>query len=161
MEALQNAALATVKGCSAGIEIKPGHGITLISKYNIQTGEEELDNGNVSPARHAAPDFGTTTLSWTKKKFTFALSSMYSDGKTFDDLPVEEQNKPEIYAIGSDGKPYSPSWTIFSFKSSFLLNKNIVLQAGVENMTDIRYRPYSSGIVAPGRNFIFSASVKF
>jgi hemoglobin/transferrin/lactoferrin receptor protein len=161
VEALQNAALATVKGCSAGIEIKPGHGMTLISKYNIQSGEEELDNGQVSPAKHAAPDFGTTTLSWTNNKFTFALSSMYSDSKTFDQLPVEEQNKPEIYAIGSDGKPYSPSWTIFNIKSSFVVHKNFTLQVGVENITNIRYRPYSSGIVAPGRNFIFSASVKF
>jgi len=86
---------------------------------------------------------------------------VYGDGKTFNELPAEEQNKPEIYAKGSDGKPYSPSWTIFNFKSSYILNKNLTLQAGVENITDIRYRPYSSGIVAPGRNFIFSASVKF
>lgn len=161
VEAIQNAALATVKGCSAGVEIKPGHGFSLISKYNIQSGEEELDNGNISPSRHAAPNFGSTSLLWTKKKLSLALSSVYSDGKTFNELPAEEQNKPEIYAKGSDGKPYSPSWTIFNFKSSYILNKNLTLQAGVENITDIRYRPYSSGIVAPGRNFIFSASVKF
>jgi len=161
VEAIQNAALASVKGCSAGIEIKPGHGFTLISKYNIQSGEEELDNGNVSPSRHAVPNFGTTSLLWTKKKLSLALSSVYSDGKTFNELPAEEQNKPEIYAKGSDGKPYSPSWTIFNFKSSYILNKNLTLQAGVENISDIRYRPYSSGIVAPGRNFIFSSSVKF
>ena len=161
VEAIQNAALATVKGFSAGVEIKPGHGFTLISKYNIQSGEEELDNGNVSPSRHAAPNFGTTIVSWTKKKLSLALSSVYSDGKTFNELPAEEQNKPEIYAQGSDGKPYSPSWTIFNFKSSYMFNKHLTLQAGVENITDIRYRPYSSGIVAPGRNFIFSASVKF
>jgi len=161
VEAIQNAALATVKGCSAGIEIKPGHGFTLISKYNIQSGEEELDNGNVSPSRHAAPDFGTTTLIWAKKKFSLALSNVYSDGKNFDQLPAEEQNKPEIYAKGGDGKPYSPSWKIFNIKSSFRVNNSISLQAGVENLMDIRYRPYSSGIVAPGRNFIISASVKF
>ena len=161
VEAIQNAALATVKGCSAGIEIKPGHGFTLISKYNIQSGEEELDNGNVSPSRHAAPDFGTTTLIWTKKKLSLALSSVYSDGKTFDELPAEEQNKLEIYAKGGDSKPYSPSWKIFNIKSSFRVNNSISLQAGVENLMDIRYRTYSSGIVAPGRNFIISASVKF
>jgi len=161
VEAIQNGALATVKGCSAGVEIKPGSGFTLISKYNIQSGEEELDNGNVSPSRHAAPNFGTTIFSWTKNKLMVAFSSMYSDGKTFDQLAAEEQNKPEIYAKGSDNKPYSPSWTIFNVKSSFIISKNITLLAGIENITDIRYRPYSSGIVAAGRNFIFSASLKF
>jgi hemoglobin/transferrin/lactoferrin receptor protein len=161
VEAIQNAASATVKGCSAGVEIKAGHGLSLISKYNIQSGEEELDNGNVSPSRHAATNFGTTMVSWTKNKMTVALSAVYSDGKTFDQLPEEEQNKPEIYAKGSDSKPYSPSWTIFNIKSSIVISKYVTVQAGVENITDLRYRPYSSGIVAPGRNFIFSASVKF
>jgi len=28
-------------------------------------------------------------------------------------------------------------------------------------LLDLRYRPYSSGIAAAGRNFIFSARVKF
>ncbi|MFT7154314.1 MAG: hemoglobin/transferrin/lactoferrin receptor protein, partial [Alteromonas macleodii] len=32
---------------------------------------------------------------------------------------------------------------------------------GVENISDQRYRPYSSGIVAPGRNFILSLKARF
>lgn len=161
VEAIQNAALATVKGFQAGIEVKPGYGFTVISNYNIQSGEEELDNGMTSPSRHAAPNFGSTSFSWTKKKLIIAVSSVYSYGKKYNQLPAEEQNKPEIYAKGVDGKPYSPSWKIFNIKSSFRVNNSISLQAGVENLMNIRYRPYSSGIVAPGRNFIISASVKF
>jgi hemoglobin/transferrin/lactoferrin receptor protein len=34
--------------------------------------------------------------------------------------------------------------------------KWVVVNAGIENILDNRYRPYSSGIVAPGRNFIIS-----
>ena len=33
--------------------------------------------------------------------------------------------------------------------------------AGLENITDQRYRPYSSGLVAPGRNFIVGVRAKF
>jgi hemoglobin/transferrin/lactoferrin receptor protein len=32
--------------------------------------------------------------------------------------------------------------------------------AGLENMLDKRYRPYSSGISAPGRNFVISLHAK-
>jgi hemoglobin/transferrin/lactoferrin receptor protein len=34
-----------------------------------------------------------------------------------------------------------------------------MVNTGVENILDYRYRPYSSGIVAPGRNFIVSFRV--
>lgn len=161
IEAIQNAAIASVNGMQLGIEIKPGLGLTFTSSYNIQRGEEELDNGTLSPSRHAAPNFGSSTLSWTKRRFTIAVGSMYSDGKTYGELPIEEQNKPEIYAKDTDGKPYSPSWIIFNAKGQYKISKYLNINASIENMTDIRYRPYSSGIVAPGRNFVISGQLIF
>jgi len=161
VEAIQNAASATVKGAQLGLEYKPGFGFTLTSSYNIQKGVEELDDQSTSPSRHAAPNFGVTNLSWTKKHFTIACSSMYSDGKSFEALPVEEQNKPEIYARDADGKPYSPSWTIFNVKLQYRLSRFLNINAGLENIADKRYRPFSSGIVAAGRNLTVSGSLKF
>lgn len=161
VEAIQNAAEASVKGVQIGLEIKPGLGFSLTSSYNIQKGEEELDNGVISPSRHAAPNFGSTTLSWTKKQLTIALSSMYSDGKSFDELPIEEQNKPEIYAKDDNGKPYSPSWTIFNIKAQYRLSKHWKINIGMENISDLRYRTFSSGIVAAGRNVVAAVSLKF
>lgn len=161
VEAIQNAAQATVMGLQLGIECKLLNGFSLTSSYNIQKGEEELDNGNVSPSRHAAPNYGSTSLTWNNKKFTIAVSSLYSDGKSFSDLPEEEKNKPEIYAVDGDGKPYSPSWMIFNIKALYRLSHQISINAGLENIADVRYRPYSSGIAASGRNILVSASLKF
>ncbi|MCB0287835.1 MAG: TonB-dependent receptor, partial [Calditrichaeota bacterium] len=50
--------------------------------------------------------------------------------------------------------PYSPGWFTLNLKSVIQLNDALKLSAGVENILDKRYRPYSSGIVAAGRNFI-------
>jgi hemoglobin/transferrin/lactoferrin receptor protein len=161
VEAIQNAAQATVKGVQLGIECKFGHGFSLTSSYNLQKGEEELDNGSVSPSRHAAPNYGTTSFTWNSKKIYIAVSSVYSDGKSFNDLPEEEKNKPEIYAADGDGKPYSPSWMIFNIKALYRLSHQISINAGLENIADVRYRPYSSGIAAAGRNLVVSASLKF
>ena len=35
------------------------------------------------------------------------------------------------------------------------------INAGLENLTDQRYRPYSSGLVGPGRNLILSVRARF
>ena len=76
--------------------------------------------------------------------------------KTFDQLPPEEQAKDYLYAKDGDGKPYSPSWTIYNVKGMYKISKNLVALLGLENITDVRYRPYSSGICAPGRNLVVS-----
>jgi len=65
-----------------------------------------------------------------------------------------------LYAKDTDGNPYAPAWTTLNFKSSFVLSKFITVDAGVENILDKRYRPYSSGVTAAGRNFIAALRVK-
>jgi hemoglobin/transferrin/lactoferrin receptor protein len=66
-----------------------------------------------------------------------------------------------MYALDADGNPYSPSWYTLNFKALYQITQNFSVSAGVENITDQRYRPYSSGISAPGRNFIIALRARF
>jgi hemoglobin/transferrin/lactoferrin receptor protein len=43
----------------------------------------------------------------------------------------------------------------------YQFSTNFTIGAGLENITDQRYRPYSSGIVAPGRDFVLSLKAEF
>ena len=80
----------------------------------------------------------------------------YSGERSFEDLPVEEQSKTEIYAIDDNGNPYAPGWYTLNFKANYRLTELLSVNAGLENITDRRYRPYSSGISGAGRNFILA-----
>jgi hemoglobin/transferrin/lactoferrin receptor protein len=161
VQAIQNAAVATVIGLQANIELKLTEEFMLSSKFNYQKGEEELDNGTKSPSRHAAPWFGVSRITYNTKNVTMQLYAQYSGERKFEDLPQEEQGKPEIYAKDGNGDPYSPGWYTLNFKANYQANDQINIGAGLENITDQRYRPYSSGIVAPGRNMVVSLTVKF
>jgi hemoglobin/transferrin/lactoferrin receptor protein len=154
--AIQNAAYANVYGVNAGVEIKLSKGFSLLSRYNYQMGVEEMDNGEVSRARHAAPAFGVTRLTFQKSKLTMQLYAMYSAEVSFDNLNEEERQKPFIYAKDENGQPYSPSWWTLNYKAMYQFHPNFSVSAGIENITDVRYRPYSSGLVAPGRNMVLS-----
>ena len=89
------------------------------------------------------------------------MNAQFSDEVSYDNLAEEEKGKPEIYAIDGNGNPYSPSWYTLNLKSMYKLTENFTVTAGLENITDQRYRPYSSGIVAPGKNFILALRAKF
>lgn len=159
--AIQNAAFATVYGLNVGAEFKLPHGFSISSRYNYQLGEEEMDNGTVSRSRHAAPAFGITRLSYQRDKLFMQFYATYCAEVSYANLNEEERQKPVIYAKDVNGNPYSPSWYTLNFKMMYQLQQNLSLSAGLENMTDQRYRPYSSGLVAPGRNFILSLRANF
>lgn len=161
VQAVQNAAVARVGGIQAGLELKLGGGLSLSSDINFQKGTEEMDDGSVSPSRHAPPWFGVTRLMYTDKSLTMQLYAMYSGEKSFDQMPVEEIGKDYMYATDADGNPYSPGWYTLNYKAMYQLTEALTVSAGVENLLDRRYRPYSSGIVAPGRNFILSLRMTY
>ena len=156
VQAIQNAASANVYGYQTSFEIDFGKGFGFLSDFNYQKGEEELDNGEKSPLRHATPWFGTTRFSYSNEKFNAQFYANYSGEVAFKNMPETEITKPYMYAIDQNGNPYSPSWFTLNLKTSYRLTENLLFSSGIENLADKRYRPYSSGIVSPGRNFVVS-----
>ena len=155
VEALQNVAIATVWGLQASAEIFFTQGLSLQSHANLIRGKETDDAKNEQvPLRHAAPFYGSTFLRYQLKKLFVEASAFYNSQIKNEDLAPSEQAKTDIYAKDSKGKPFSPGWYTLNLRASYPVTKNLLLTTGWENMTNQRYRPYSSGIVAAGSNFI-------
>ncbi len=159
--AIQNAAFAKIYGFNAGFEVKFGAGFSFSTRYNYQVGQEEMDDKTVSPSRHAAPAFGVSRFVFQKNKFVMQLYAIYSAEVSYEDLNEEERQKTVLYATDANGNPYSPSWYALNYKAMYPIIENLSVSAGIENITNQRYRPYSSGLVAAGRNFVFSLKLNF
>jgi hemoglobin/transferrin/lactoferrin receptor protein len=161
VQAIQNAAQANVYGLQAGLVLDLSSGFALSTDVNYQIGEEELDDGSRSPSRHAAPVFGATRLSYGNSRLSLEFYVNFQGKRSHDDLAEEEKGKTEIYALDSNGNTYAPAWYTLNFKGMYDLTDLLTIAAGLENITDQRYRPYSSGLSGPGRNFIISLKAHF
>lgn len=111
------------------------------------TGGEDLDL-NV-PLRHVAPGFGKTSLYFKEERFRGEFFMVYNTWRHWDELAPEEQGKPHLYS--KDG---SPAWVTLNVRTSLIFNRYLEFSAGIENILDQHYRPYSSGVSAAGRNFV-------
>jgi len=161
VQAIQNAAKSDVYGIQAGLEIKLPFGFGFTTDINFQRGEDELDDGSESPSRHAPPVFGLSKFTFSDERVSLQIYTYFSFGKKYSEMPEEEKSKTEIYPLDKNGNPYSPSWYTINFKARYHLNDNLWLSAGIENITDQRYKTYSSGIAAAGRNLVFSVQAEF
>lgn len=161
VQAVQNAAQAWVYGIQAGVEVRWPNGLGLHARFNLQEGEEELDEGGTAPLRHAAPWFGVFRLQYEQDAFRLELNAQYHSAFSYEDLPLTEQDKPYLYAADPNGNPYAPAWYTLDFRALYRVNDTFTLSAGVENLTDQRYRPYSSGLAGAGRNVVLSGRIGF
>lgn len=161
VQAIQNAARASVWGIQAGLEAKLPSGFGFLSRFNYQKGEEELDDGSTNPLRHAAPWFGITHLTFSSHKLMMDLYAVYNGEVSNKNLPLEEQGKDYIYAADKNGNPYCPGWYTLNLKATYQVTDQLTISGGMENITNQRYRPYSSGIAAAGRNFILAFRAAF
>ncbi|MFB6306544.1 MAG: TonB-dependent receptor [Flavobacteriales bacterium] len=111
------------------------------------------------PIRHVAPFFTSSALTYDHQKLRVKGYVVYNGKRSASEMPPSERNKPHMYVKNQNGELYSPSWYTLNLKASYRITENIKINGGIENILDHRYRPYSSGIAGPGRNFI--AAVRF
>ena len=161
VQSLQNAARSYVYGIQAGVEIKLPYGFSFDTDLNWQVGEDEEEDGAVSPSRHASPFFGVSRVSYNHQKLNLELYAQFQGERSHEDLAPSERSKDEIYALDANGNTFAPAWYTLNIKALYNLSETFKISAGIENLTDQRYRPYSSGISGPGRNFILALRADF
>jgi len=161
VQAIQNAAKAYVYGFEFGFEAFLTENISLQSNLTITEGIEEDEDGTDSPGRHVAPTFGDVHLIWKNQKLKADLFLNYNGKIGFDDLALSERNKEFLYDLDANGNPFSPSWYTINLRSQYDISNTVKISLNLENITNQRYRPYSSGITAAGTNLILGLGVRF
>ncbi len=161
IQAIQNVTRIDVYGLQTGIEFYY-RGWGLSGNFSYQKGKEQTPDSLVYyPLRHAAPTFGSAHLTYEfRNKFKADFYLIFNERMDYKNLALTERTNYS-YARDFTGKPYVASWQTYNFKMAFSPNPFVTITAGIENITDRLYRPYSSGINAPGRNIITSLRVKF
>jgi hemoglobin/transferrin/lactoferrin receptor protein len=155
VQAIQNASKAWIYGFEIGLKMPITNQLDLLSQYSIIGGTEQEGDVEV-PIRHVAPNFGNTHLVWNANGLKLDFFANYNGDLSFNQLAPSEIEKDYIYALDENGNPYSPSWYTLNFRAQYQVNQSILLNASLENITDQRYKTYSSGMAAAGRNLIVS-----
>ncbi len=159
--ALTNTGEAYIYGFSAEAEIEIGKYLYFES---VITGVYGRDKTNNEPLRHTTPLFGKVSITYSKNKVKASFYSDFNGARLREDIPTSEiDDKPFLYAQHNDNryKDGSPAWVTFNLRASYELNSALKVGVGLENIFDTHYRPYSSGISAPGRNLAISIRANF
>lgn len=160
IQAIQNASKAWISGLELGAKYQFNKHLKAKLQYSIVAGREDR-NGVKVPVRHVAPNFGNLHLEYKTDKLFLNAFLNYNAKLRNSQLAPSEKAKDFLYDLDKNGQPFSPAWYTLNLRCNYKLFSNLGLTATLENITNQRYRPYSSGITAPGRNLILSANYSF
>ncbi len=153
--AVVNANRAFIYGGSFSCKTNITRHISFKTNLTYTRGEDQEG----IPLRHVPPMFGSAGVKLHTEKLQTEFYLLFNGERSNKFIAPSEQSKIHIYAKDDNGKPYSPSWYTLNLKMSYQLNSKLVLNTSIDNILDHRYRPYSSGIVAPGRNLMFALRI--
>ena len=161
IQALQNGSKSLIYGFEFGANMIINKNLSLKSQLNLIAGHELNESPFALPVRHIPPNFGNLHLIFEKGKLSFDAFVNFNSEISYNNLAESERAKPYLYALDKNGNPYSPSWITYNLRSKYLLSDKLNFTLSFENILDKLYRPYSSGISAPGLNFIFSVNYAY
>jgi len=144
VQAIVNAGEGYITGFDLFGEIALTDRITARTTLTYTSGRDTEDD---VPMRHIPPLFGQTSVMYEADRWMAEIWSRYDNWKQLHDLA------PDDDAYTEDGVP---SWWTLNLRGSVKVVEHLEVTAALENIMDLHYRPYASGISAPGRNLIVS-----
>lgn len=152
----QNASEAYLYGYSLSGRYDLTSALSLTGSYNFTYGRVLNPGGNEIPLDHVAPAFGRGGILYAQNKLRAEAFVNFSSTKKLEDYsPSGEDNLQYAPATGM------PGWYTINLRGSYELNKTFLIQAGVDNLMDIQYRTFASGINASGVNFFGTLRARF
>ena len=154
-----NANQALVYGLSLNLKAKLSKELTLMSNLNYTQGKNKTEN---TPLGHIPPLYGRTDLILHSAPLTLAFYLKYQGKKPYSEYSPSGEDNEGRAAVNQSGSIYgTPSWWTANIRAEMKLGNSFSIQAALENMLDVHYRPFASGLSGAGRNFVFTIRSKF
>lgn len=158
------------------------------SEFESVDNENNVLFDTLSPMDHIPPMYGNAGLAYVGDKIRIEGVVRFNGAKPVDEYAItgiilddRTGAVTEIIREGSDNLDLSGTcrevitsdgitevicdgslaWTTYNLYSSFQLRPKFSINFAIENIFDLHYRKASSGVSAPGRNFILSLRGRF
>jgi hemoglobin/transferrin/lactoferrin receptor protein len=151
----QNQGIAHLAGFSSVLKATIIKSLFFEGTFNFTRGTIHSSDGTF-PLDHIAPMNGKVGINYESKRINLECYMLYNGKKDLDDYSPSGEDNLQYAPPGG-----TPSWQTYNLKGAFSIFKNATIFSGVENIFDIQYRTFASGINAAGRNIYLGAKYKF
>ena len=151
----QNLGKAFITGLSSSLDAQLYKGVGIYATATYTYGRIKTDSTNV-PLDHIRPIYGRAGIQYKNENLLVDFYSLFNGRKDLKDYSLNGEDNEQYAPEGG-----MPAWYTINLKAAYTFEKNVTLQAGIENIMDAQYRAFASGINAPGRNVFVAIRFKY
>lgn len=155
-----NADEAVVYGTALSMRARLNRHWGMNATYNYTVGQNTT---NDVPLAHIPPAFGKLGVTFRNQLLSAELFTMFNGAKDTSAYGLDPNSGSYASADNfeeatEDG---TPAWYTVNLRTTWHLREALEVQFAVENILDHHYKPFASGISAPGRNFVMAFRASF
>ena len=152
----QNKGRAYLYGYSISLRAELNDQVVITASHNYTHGRVKNEDATKTPLDHIPPAFGRAGFQYNKNGFRSELFTNFSGWKYLSNY--SESGEDNLQYATAKGMP---SWYTINIRASYDINTVFTVQAGADNLFDLQYRTFASGINSSGRNIFGTVRVKF
>ncbi len=125
---------------------------------------EAAKSKQYGPLPSISPVFGNLLLTYKKEAWFASLRYQFSGPKDPEDYSEGGEDGLEETPLISESLGLyagTPAWSELSFLTQYQCNEKIHFRIGLDNIFDVHYRSFASGVSAPGRNLKLGVHIQF
>ncbi len=115
----------------------------------------------VGPMDHIPPIYGQVSIKWKSKRYWSEIQYLFNGEKRRSDYSNSGEDNLNLSPGYYNTKLGNPAWGILTIRGGIKIIKGLSAQIAAENLFDLRYRYFASGISAAGRNVSVNLNLKF
>jgi hemoglobin/transferrin/lactoferrin receptor protein len=166
---LQNVALGEISGMYLNAKVRLVKDLWFSGSLTQTKGIYRLDDAAAEqPLDHIPPVYGQASLRWNGKGWFAEAQCLFNGMKKAEDYSSSGEDNQEIQPIGladinGDGKAdgFNPAWQCWNIRGGYQHRSGLTATLAIENVLDLHYRYFASGMSAAGRSVNVSLAYSF
>ncbi len=159
---IQNVGQGHIQGFFANLQWRFARQWTFKGGITETQGRVRYGNGNWLPMDHIPPFYGQLSIKWQKSGYWAEAQYLFNGAKPLSEYsPSGEDNLKYTPGFSTGNSMGNPSWGIVNLRGGAQFKERWKIQISAENLFDLRYRVFASGISAAGRNLSTTLSYSF
>lgn len=129
----------------------------IVEFFSMKMAQESI----VGPMDHIPPIYGQVSIKWKSKRYWSEIQYLFNGEKRRSDYSNSGEDNLNLSPGYYNTELGNPAWGILTIRGGIKIIKGLSAQIAAENLFDLRYRYFASGISAAGRNVSVNLNLKF
>jgi len=155
VQTLSNVTKTYMIGFTSTLRYVPLKGFMITASGTYTHGRIDLETHD-APLDHITPFYSRLSVKYSASKFGIEAFMIMNLWKKLSEYSTSgEDNLTQATPRGM------PSWYTINIRVNYTVLKGLLIQSGIDNLLDTKYRVFASGINAPGRNIFACVRYSF